>query len=1195
MSQSRVAVNALVSDAGEGFELGIQTNEGVDEGSSTKRDKVVEDEKSKDKRNDEDRRKRASLLREIEVWDQIQWNEFGVRSCYSTKMLEAMTSELLFEIIRLHRENALERSCRNIPKTKSVEEKHSAKGFQGRKVPFQAPDSFNGSASDFQRFKTSMFLSFRGTSYSDEEKLSLLTSYLGSEPARWSADILTANPEIDYLSFWKLFESKYCALEDEMVSLLQIQSLKQDSKIESYVHEFRTLSRGIIASEEIKKTFFLQGLHPSLRKTMIAFKSTDSDDLCRESLRVGSMLENSNMAPWLKRVGPINFQVKTQGREQDFGNKKAWGRDWLPYEEYKKRKELGLCYRCNVGDHSPDDCPKVKKRFVKAAALDSFMSKLMIEPDLNSKKETGVNDAKIPNKPLNECSCLVPIDSQDQRMFICADLECRDQFFKNCKVLVDPGATVDFINKKYINVQKDQVSFIVTFPDGRKLRGNRSKYPIKIRTDGGIIISRPVVLENLNYDLIIGVETCRRLGLQFQWKKNKLNFNADLAALPACLSDCAEFLCERNSLPPSRPGLNLEITLKEGAKLPQITRIRPSTTKEFVFLKHYIEKMEKSGLIVRSKAPTAANLFCIKKGNTFRPVIDYRGLNSITVKDTYPIPLITDIFRMVGTATVFSKLDLKSAYNQLLVKPSDSWLTSFRCGFGQFQHLTMPFGLVNGPSYFQRLMDFIFQDVIGKGVVVYLDDILIYSNSLEENIDLTRIVLKRLIKWGLYGSESKRMFFKRNIEFMGFDLGCGMIGIQEKRKKALKDWMPPTTKKELQRFIGTVNYISSYIPGYTSSMKPFYDLLMTSGNRIIWNKDLVTHFSKLKDKITNAFQLHQSLPDEEFQVFCDASDYGIGGCVKQAEKIIGFYSRKLKISEMNYSTIEKELLGIVETLKFYRHLLEQTNIPIKIYTDHRNLEALKTLKTSSQRLWHWLEFLSRFNFQICFIEGKNNFIADFLSRIVKKNHQSSKNAPFFTNSMFHLASIDTGYQVFEFQKCHNLEGHPGLRETTRLLNQRYPSCSISGLKEYINQCTICNQFKSQRKKYRGLLKPIAPGSRPFENISLDILSGLPKSSGFSYIVVIVDRLTRYMTAVPTIYMPSARDIYLLLCRVWFKHFGKPSKILSDRGPQFRSQLWAQLLAIEYGEECERFKIENKKRMFIIISHTLNGSVAFLYY
>jgi hypothetical protein len=464
----------------------------------------------------------------------------------------------------------------------------------------------------------------------------------------------------------------------------------------------------------------------------------------------------------------------------------------------------------------------------------------------------------------------------------------------------------------------------------------------------------------------------------------------NLRVLPPGVPDCyKEYLevfyeNEVTKLPPVR-SLDLSISLKDPDKQLPFLKIYNLSAKEEIILKDWIEKNLEAGFIRKSTSPAAAPIFFVpKKDGGLRPCIDYKMLNENTVKDKFPLPLISDLSNKFSNSVVFTKLDLKGAYNLVRIKEGQESLCAFRSKFGQFEPLVVQFGLTNAPAVFQRFINSIFCDLLDVYVVVYLDDILIFSSSLEEHTLHVKEVLSRLKDNQLVLKSEKCQWGVTEVEFLGFIISKSGIRMAKDKMMALNQFPPPENVKEVRSFLGLANFYRKFINNFSEIVTPLTRL--TKKNvPFIWDDSCIEALRRIKEAIAEDVVLQYPVVDKQFKLYCDASDYAIGAMLAQEDeegviRPLEFFSRKFDPAELNYSTYDKELIAIIDSLKNWRHYLVHTSDEIMIYSDHNNLQYFRSSQLLKPRHARWAEFLSQFSYKIYHIKGKDNVIADVLSR-----------------------------------------------------------------------------------------------------------------------------------------------------------------------------------------------------------------------
>ena len=416
-------------------------------------------------------------------------------------------------------------------------------------------------------------------------------------------------------------------------------------------------------------------------------------------------------------------------------------------------------------------------------------------------------------------------------------------------------------------------------------------------------------------------------------------------------------------------------------------KVYPLSQNEQVELDAFLEENLRTGRIRPSKSPMASPVFFIKKKDgSLRLVQDYRALNDITIKNRYPLPLISELVNQLRGAKYFTKLDVRWGYNNVRIKEGDEWKAAFRTNRGLFEPLVMFFGLTNSPATFQTMMNDIFRDLIAEGVVcVYLDDILIFTKTLAEHRRVTRLVLERLRQHKLFLKPEKCEFEQTSIEYLGLVVSQGCVSMDPVKVAGVKDWPVPTNRKEVQSFLGFVNFYRRFIQDFSHHARPLFDLTKKD-TTWHWGESQQAAFNKLKELITSAPVLIFPKDQQPFRLEADSSDFATGAVLSQFVEEdgkwhpISFYSKSLSPVERNYEIHDKEMLAIVRALDEWRHWLEGAHHKFEIWTDHKNLEYFRTARKLNRRQARWSLFLSRFDYELHHRPGRSMGKPDALSR-----------------------------------------------------------------------------------------------------------------------------------------------------------------------------------------------------------------------
>jgi hypothetical protein len=422
-----------------------------------------------------------------------------------------------------------------------------------------------------------------------------------------------------------------------------------------------------------------------------------------------------------------------------------------------------------------------------------------------------------------------------------------------------------------------------------------------------------------------------------------------------------------DKLPDRRPWDHV-IELIKGAR-PVDCKVYPLTLAEQEELNKFLEENLRTGRIRPSKSPMASPFFFIKKKDgSLRPVQDYRKLNDMTIKNRYPLPLIQELLDKLKGARYFTKLDVRWGYNNVRIAEGDEWKAAFRTNVGLFEPTVMFFGLTNSPATFQAMMNELFRDLIHAGkVVVYLDDILIFTKTLEEHRKVTREVLRILRENKLYLKPEKCEFERSSIEFLGMIVEEGRVRMDPAKVKAVSEWATPTRKKDLQSFLGFCNFYRRFIKDFSRIARPLHRL--TGDVPWEWSSEQQLAFDELKHRITAEPVLAIPTDDGEFRVEADSSNYATGAVLSQQGADgkwhpIAYHSKSLSEAERNYEIYDKELLAIMLALEEWRQYLLGARKSFEIWSDHQNLTYFREAKRLNRRQARWFTEMQEYFFTL---------------------------------------------------------------------------------------------------------------------------------------------------------------------------------------------------------------------------------------
>jgi len=603
------------------------------------------------------------------------------------------------------------------------------------------------------------------------------------------------------------------------------------------------------------------------------------------------------------------------------------------------------------------------------------------------------------------------------------------------RCLLDSGAEENFVSRTFCKQYdlkllrgKDDPSTMKTLSDGKEIIYGHTEVQSCFTDAMGTERRANLKLfavDMTDYEVVIGYPWLFEANPIIDWRKKEWRFKYDMKTLhldppkkfikhmrlaiayallprfckaslseseeiPEEYQDFADVFSEKDAaeLPPIE-GRQHPIELKEGEEPPYGPIYALSET-ELGILREYLDINLGRGWITRSKSPAGAPiLFVPKKDGGLRLCVDYRGLNSITVKNRYPLPLIGETLDRLSGAEIFTKLDLRDAYHRVRIKPGDEWKTAFRTRYGHYEYQVMPFGLANAPATFQAYINDALRDLIDITCVVYLDDILVFSSDPAKHKQDVREVLTRLREYRLYAKLSKCEFSTTQVEFLGYVVSREGIAIEKSRVQSIREWPEPRTFREVQVFLGFANFYRRFIRAYSAIARPLTSMMKgaVKGKKtgpFEWGYMEQEAFERLKDAFISAPVLIHFDPAKPIRLETDASGKAIAGILSQPSEWplpkrqkpeyhpVAFYSEKMDTTEENYGTPDQELMAIVKSFAHWRHYLEGARYPIEVLTDHNNLKYFMKTTALSRRQARYAQVLAAFDFEITHRPGKSN-------------------------------------------------------------------------------------------------------------------------------------------------------------------------------------------------------------------------------
>ncbi|QRW20373.1 Retrotransposable element Tf2 protein [Rhizoctonia solani] len=810
----------------------------------------------------------------------------------------------------------------------------------------------------------------------DQEVLSFLLMNMKDSAGAW------AHPHLDQLGSHqaiiqtvKVFKLEFLAAfgnpDATRAAERKITTLTQSSTCADYITKFRTLAMELDWNDAALRGQFARSLHWELQNAALVINNALRKERASHPPRDNKSSKTQNPA-----------RGTSTGQSSTGSKKLSNDPNFVLEEEQNCCCTAGACIKCGKMGHKFAECCTGWKA---TPVEDKGKAKETAKVGKDSKYQSGKEIAPL---------FTIPIQPEKKA--------------ETLEVLIDSGATSLFLHPHtaellrlpLINLPSPRT---VTVLGGLSPQAGKiwKKAILTFTYDGKKMTETFLICNTGSHAAILGLKWLDAHNPEIDWNTRTLSFphtppehvaiaeeeEADqnpLEGVPSKYHQYAKVFGEEefNKLPPHRHyDIGIELT-EEG---PLNSPLYSMTDAKSATLKDWLRDELKVGKIRPSKSSISSPvMFVPKKDGSRRLVVNYRRLNNQTKKNIYPLPCPDDLMAQLHGAKVFTKLDLRWGYNNVQVKEGDKWKTAFRTKYGLYESLVMTFGLTNAPAAFQHFMNKLFKDLLDVCVIIYLDDILIYSKEDAIHTQHVHEVLRRLMENQLFCKASKCTFHVTSVEYLGIIVLDKGFSLDKLKIQAVQEWPTPTKVKEVQLFLGFANFLRRFVANFGHMARPLHNLVKKD---IPWKWDTREQeaFQGLKDAITNAPVLCHADPSKPYFPETDASGAALGSILSQQQEDgrlhpLGFLSESFKGAKQNYDTHDKELLAIIRSFEYWRIFLEGTTHPVTVFTDHRNLEYWKESQTFNRRHARWHLLLAGYNFQIVYRPGKQSGKPDALSQ-----------------------------------------------------------------------------------------------------------------------------------------------------------------------------------------------------------------------
>ena len=1026
-----------------------------------------------------------------------------------------------------------------------------------------------GSPEDFQRwldnFKTYLEVVEINAKLTSPQKHALLLNCIGEEADK----VISA---LSYVKTTDPYENLIVALTDYFVpqsnltyERYRFRKLIQESKIMPFINELHQVAKKCdfenkavdsIYNQNIRDQFVLGVQSDELRRKLLSEKNLTLSTATQIAVAHEASVEEVQVIKDSQEKPKPILNVRSRSSSPQHRGHPPHRRN-VRFNEPKKQDPV-VCFYCKKPGHLKRNCFKLKN-------ANNHMNK--------RRSLFNLNDVAGPS-PIKDVYCTF--------------------FDVPLRGVVDTGATVSLISEAFLKraqLQRGVVkaSHEAKLPDGNLFtlkQGISGPFSIgSVQTEAFFFVTK-----NLPCDCLVGMNL---LKLFKSIQVNEEGPDLILGLLPEPLSEFSDIFDRslRDACYSEDPHPIIELS---NDAVPIQCKVRHQNPRDRNVCKEQVKKLLEEGVIEKSRSPWRHSPVVVpKRTGGFRMAVDYRPVNSMTKMDAYPIPSIQDLLQRLEGCKFFSSLDFSQFYYQLPLHPDDREKTAFYVDGELYQFRRCTFGLKNAVSFCTRIMHEMLKGI--PGVSIYVDDILIHAKTVNEHDEILRTVLTKIRENNLSLNMSKCSFYQKEVSYLGHRISDGKISPDPERTKVISQFPTPKTVKELQRFLGMCNFFRNYLAGYASLSKELYAMCSPSVTQdLTWTSASLKAFNALKDGIAKSVLTFPS-KDDSLHLYVDASNNCVGACLATDKgQPITFASKKLTEVESRWSTIDKEAYAVIFAIQKLRSFLLDKHFTV--FSDHQPLKYLFQSSKVSAKVHRWRALVAEFNFDVKYIRGEENAVADSLSRVLniadvdsegemsidkqtfvaaQKRDPESKALYRAVSNNYSRKPADVSHDMWSFKRnCFisdsllkikdrifvpkNMRtkiltathyGHQGMESMlNKLLADYFWPKMKHDVNDFVRNCRICSLVKPQF--INAELKPYLLDA-PMQLVVTDFIGPLPSDKGYRYILVIMDAFSRFPETYPVRDLSSATLISKF--RDFFSRYGFPDAILSDNGTQYRSK------------------------------------------